>query len=104
MLQGPLDSPRLERIQIQWGGEAEVEMSLPLLEVDGTCGAADAIRVEALRRHPQLRRQVLHCCGRCGGQVIGSKPEIPQGAELEGKAQPSMGLPRLVNGLLIRLG
>ena len=79
-------------------------MLLHLLEVDGPCGAADAIRLESLRRHPQLLRDVCNRRCRCSAEVIGGKPQIPQGTELEGKPQAGMRLAVVVNGLLIRLG
>ena len=94
----------MERIHIERGGEAEVEVELHLLEVDGPSGSAAAIHLEHLRGHPQLLREIRHGHCRCGGQVIRGKSEIPQGTELEGKPQPCMGLAVLVNGLLIRVG
>ena len=81
-----------------------MEVKLHLLEVGRACGSPGTVRQEHLRRHSQLVCDICHGRRRRCPQVIGGKPQIPEGTELQGKAQAGMGLAVLIDGALIRLG
>ena len=103
MLQGAFPQPRLHPIEIQGRGGAKPQIRLDLQEVGRPCFNPLAIGLDGFGWDAQLLRHIRDNLLRGRPEVIGGKPQIAQGTELERKAQTGMRLAVLVDDALIVL-
>ena len=96
MFQGAFPQPRLHPIEIQGRRSAKPQIRLDLQQVGRPCFNPLAIGLDGFGWDAQLLRHIRDNLPRGRPEVIGGKPQIAQGTELERKAQTGMRLAVLV--------
>src|SRR5262245_57615230 len=88
MFQCAVHQPRAQAPPVGWGDLTESCILQDLLEMVGARVGALTIGGKAIRRFPELLRDIRDHRGWSGGELIGGKAKIAQGAKLQRESEP----------------